>query len=91
MRAGGGAARAAGSSAQRSSDARRGVASAEAEGERGGDRGRAEDQPEREHHDLVGKTHEGQADRGEQGDDRIADDASAHSRLRRCRCRPGWR
>ena len=53
-----------------------------------GNRGRAEDQPERHHHDLVGKTHEGQADRGEQGDDRIADDRLRDSRLRRCRCRP---
>ena len=57
--------------------ARRRVAPAEPEGERRRDRGRAEDQPERHHHDLVGKAHEGQADRGEQGDDRIADDVWA--------------
>ena len=62
------------SSAQRSRIARRGVAPAKPEGERGGDRRRAEDQPERQHHDLVGQAHEGEADRGEQGDDRIADD-----------------
>ena len=36
-------------------DPRRSVASAKAEGEARSDRRRAEDQPERHHHDLVGK------------------------------------
>src|SRR5206468_11921993 len=42
-------------------DSRRRIAAADAEGERGGDRRRTEDQPEGEDHDLVGKPHEGQA------------------------------
>ena len=57
------------------------VAPAEPEGDRGGDRGRAEDQPERHHHDLVGQPHEGQPDRGEQGDDGIFDDRLGIARL----------
>src|SRR5688572_1727222 len=47
------------------------VAAAEAEGEGSGDRRRAEDQAECQDDDLIGQAHEGQADGGEQGDDRI--------------------
>ena len=43
----------------------------------------AEDQPERHHHDLIGQAHEGEADRGEQSDDRIADDGLGEAALAR--------
>src|SRR4051794_8683244 len=54
-------------------DAARRLTPAEPEGQSGGDRGRAEYQAERQHHDLIGQTHKGQADRREQRDDGIAD------------------
>src|SRR6185312_17319526 len=43
------------------------IAAAETEGEGGRNCGRAQDQAKGEDHDLVGKPHEGEADRGEQG------------------------
>src|SRR5690349_4250318 len=52
----------------------RGLAATETECDRRRDGSRTEDQAERQHYDLVGETHEGEADRREQGDDRVTNE-----------------